>query len=174
VRAIKGFLDVDHFDMGLHLSNYRLPALATCIALFGDYSLKNNYKGENSMLPACIDPRKTSVVMPKDIAACFAPLMRDEQMLAPGFKLTVVIHSEFNPRDWYGVAPETAHGVAKEVGGDIVAVLEAFKPVVVALRSKCKAEVRFGLNCGTDEVEIKEEQWELDVEGWVGVLEELR
>jgi hypothetical protein len=77
VRGIEGFLDADHFDMGLRLSEYRLPALATCIALFGDYSLKKNHKGENNILPACIDPRKAQVVKPKDMAACFAPLVRE-------------------------------------------------------------------------------------------------
>jgi hypothetical protein len=95
-------------------------------------------------------------------------------MLALGCKLTVVIHSEFNPRDWYRVAPETAHGVAEVTGKEIMAVLQAFRLVVVALRTKCKAKVRFGLNCGTDEMEIKEEMWEIGVEGWVKVLEEMR
>jgi hypothetical protein len=103
---IKTMLTKDHFELG----NYRLPSFAVCIRLDRDQDSAGRYpwdKETNQILPSCVNPRLSKYVDPADLDECFAPLLPDKQRLASGFKLAIVLRTEWEPRGSFRTAAST-------------------------------------------------------------------
>jgi hypothetical protein len=171
---VKTMLTKDHFELGICLSNYRLPSFAVCIRLDRDQDSAGRYprdKETNQILPSCVNPRLSKYVDPADLDECFAPLLHDKQRLAPGFKLAIVLCTEWEPRGSFRTAASTL--AMQVVCKAIIAVLQACQPLFAALKAKCSAEIKMSLECGDHEMDMEEEHMKCGMEDWVGVLEQL-
>jgi len=172
---IGAMLETDFFETGGRISDHMLPALSVCIHLGGDYKFFVNFRDSHSILPACVDPRKSHYIDPSDVAGCFAPLLRNGQRLAPGFNLAIVLHTEWVPDRWRLRGGTAERKVMEEVIETFRSVLQACKPVISGLEEKCHAQIRIGLNLGGDsEMVVHEGQMDLSVDEWVRILEQLR
>lgn len=164
--SIEHVLNCRFFNLNTAMADSYLSALSMCLRLFGNHTsyLDNSKAG---LIPYRFKPQEAGNVYPLHISSRFAPLLQQNQQLAAGFKLTIVLFTSYLFENFGLDHVDGSILIPYSMLRELERTVKALNPVLADFRKQCKADIAVWVLFGDDQkVRVTKEYMEFGVSEW--------